>query len=237
MPIRSRLIRFEEKNASRRIAVAFIGTVALLVFFALFGLRILIGFSLLIDRIRGGSAALPQQQAVILPPVLDPLPEATNSATLDVRGKAAAKMQLILYVNTNEYKKLTVADDGTFESTGIPVSEGTVTISAKAADDKNNVSELSNVLTTVVDRTAPKLVIDAPADNATINDGTHKAAVSGMTDEDMKVTINGRIVVVKSDGSFTYSMPLNDGENKLTIISRDAAGNETKAERKVTYQP
>jgi len=46
-----------------------------------------------------------------------------------------------------------------------------------------------------------------------------------------------RFVSVKDDGSFTYNLRLNDGENTLTIIARDAAGNETKLERKVTYQP
>ena len=235
--IRSRLSRFEEKNASRRIAVALIGTVGLLVFFALFGIRMLIGFSLLIDRIRGGSAAPQQQQTIILAPVLDPLPEATNSARISIKGKAAAKARLVPYLNDSEYKKLTVADDGTFESQDIPVEEGPVTLSAKVVDDKNSASDLSNVITTVVDRTAPKLTIDKPSDGTTVNDGTHKVAVTGLTDEDMKVTINGRIVVVKSDGSFTYSMPLNDGENVLTILSKDPAGNETNVERNVTYQP
>lgn len=235
--VHSRLRRFEEKNASRRIAVALIGTVALLVFFGLFGLRMLIGFSLLIDRIRGGSASLQPQQSVILPPVLDPLPEATNSATITVHGKAMPKAGLILYLNNTEYKKLQVGDNGAFEEQHIPVEEGPVTISAKSVDEKNTISELSNVLTSTVDRTAPKLTVDKPEDRSTVNDGTHKVTVNGLTDEDMKVTINGRIVVVKSDGSFSYSMPLNDGENKLTILSHDPAGNETKVERTVIYQP
>lgn len=235
--ISSRIRRYEEKNASRRIATALIGTAGLLVFFGVFGIRMLIGFSLLIDRIRGGSAPIPQQQAVILSPVLDPLPEATKATTITIHGKATAKMQLILFLNDAEYKRLAVSDDGTFEVNDIPVSEGSVTASAKITDDKNNISELSNVITTMVDRTAPKLTVDKPADGITINDGTHKATVNGITDEDMKVTINGRIAVVKSDGSFTYSMPLNDGENILSILSKDAAGNETKVERKVIYQP
>lgn len=235
--ISSRLRRVEEKNASRRIAIALFGSVAILAFLGLFGVRILIGFSLLVDRIRGGTPQIQQQQAVLLSPTLDPLPEATNSATLSVHGRATAKQQLILYVNDAEYKKLTVENDGTFAIDDIPVDEGRVSISAKLTDGKDNTSDLSNVIVTTVDRTPPKLTIDKPEDNMTINDGTHKVTVNGITDEDMKVTINGRIVVVKSDGSFTYSMPLNDGANTLTILSRDFAGNETKMERKVTYQP
>lgn len=235
--ISSRLRRFEEKNASRRIAIALFGTIGLLVFFGIFGIRMLIGFSLFIDRIRGVSPPTQQQQSLILPPILDPLPEATNSTTITIGGNASPKTQLILYVNGSEFKKITVSDDGSFEIRDIPAQEGPIALSAKVMDDKNNVSDLSNVISSIVDRTAPKLTVDTPADGTSVNDGTHKVSVDGLTDEDMKVTINGRIVVVKSDGSFTYSMPLNDGENILSIVSRDPAGNETRVERKVIYQP
>lgn len=235
--ISSRLRRVEDKKASKRIAIALIGMVGLLVFLALFGVKILIGFSLLVDRLRGGSPPTIQQQSLVLPPVLDPLPEATKSEALDVHGKGTPKTQAIVYLNDTEYKKVPVGDDGTFTVSGVALSPGSVSISAKLIDDKNNISNLSNVITTTVDRTAPKLTIDKPEDNTTVNDGTHKVLVNGITEEDMKITINGRIVVVKSDGSFSYSMPLNDGENKLTIISHDPAGNETSVERTVTYKP
>lgn len=235
--VSSRLRRFEEKNATRRIAIAIFGSIAILVFLALFGVRILIGFSLLIDRIRGGTQQQAPQQTLILAPVLDPLPEATKSATLTVYGRGAPKTEAALYLNGEEYKKVGVNEDGTFEISGIPVEEGKVTLNAKLIDEKNTSSDFSNTISTLVDRTAPKLVVDKPEDNTTINDGTHKVTVNGITDEDMKVAINDRIVVVKADGSFTYSMPLNDGENKLAIIARDPAGNETKVERKVIYQP
>jgi len=235
--ISSRLRRVEDKKASKRIAMALIGMAGLLVFLALFGVKILIGFSLLVDRMRGGSTPVTQQQSLVLPPVLDPLPEATKEEKLDIHGKGTPKTQAIVYLNDTEYKKVPVADDGTFTVTGMSVDPGSITISAKLIDDKDNVSELSNVITTTVDRTAPKLTIDKPEENTTINDGTHKVLVNGITEDATKITINGRIVVMKTDGSFSYSMPLNDGENKLKITAHDPAGNETSVERTVTYTP
>lgn len=235
--VSSRLRRVEEKDASRRIAIALLGIVGVSVFLLLFGVKILIGFSLLVDRIRGGSAPVEQQQTIVLPPVLDPLPEATGSATISISGKGAPKTKAIVYVNDAEYKRIPVETDGAFTMSDIPIDGKSITIYAKLIDDKDNMSNASNTITTTADRTAPKLTIDKPEDNATINDGTHKVTVTGITDEDSKVTINGRIVVVKSDGSFNYQMPLNDGENKLKIVSKDEAGNETSVERKVTYQP
>jgi len=235
--VSSRLRRVEEKDASRRITIAVFGIIGVSVFLLLFGVKILIGFSLLVDRIRGGSTPDAQQQTIVLPPVLNPLPEATGSATISVSGKGIPKTYVILYVNETEYKRIPVEADGAFTMSNIPIDKGNIAIYAKLIDDKNNISNASNTITTTADRTAPKLTIDKPENNATINDGTHKVTVTGITDEDMKVTINGRIVVVKSDGSFSYQLPLNDGENKLTIISKDEAGNETSVERTVTYQP
>ncbi len=142
--VSSRLSRFEEKSARHRIAIGLIGSIGILILIAAFGLKLLIGFSVLIDRIRGGSAPIQSTQAsVLLPPVLDPLPEATNSATITVRGTAQSKDQVVLYVNSIEYKRMTVPDTGTFIFSDIPVDEGNISITAKLLDAKQNASEVS----------------------------------------------------------------------------------------------
>lgn len=235
----SRLSRTEEKTARHRIAIGLIGSIALLIFFAVFGLKLLIGFSLLVDKIRGGTTPVDQSsQSVLLAPVLDTISDATNSATLTIGGTAQANDTVILYKNGTEYKKLPIPDTGVFRITDIPVDEGAVSFYAIITDQKNRTSERSNTVSTTVDRTPPKLVVDSPSDNTTINDGSHKVTVTGLTDnDDIRVTITGRIVVIKSDGSFTYHMPLNDGQNKLEIIATDPAGNTTTVTRMVTYQP
>lgn len=232
----SRLRRFEDKKASKRLYLAILGSIAVLLFLLLFGLKILIGFSVFVDKMRGGS---PQQKTVsdiLLPPILDSLSESTNSASITIHGKADPKREVIVYVNDKEYKKIIITDTGDFTLTNIPVNEEKVTISAKLKGDKDEISALSNIITTLVDRTPPTLELLKPADGATINDGTHKVGIEGKTDEGMKVTVNGRIAVVRENGSFMYQMSLTDGENQLTVVSTDPAGNQTKVERRVTYQ-
>lgn len=236
--VSSRLSRFEEKSARHRIAIGLIGSLGILILIAVFGLKLLIGFSVLIDRIRGGTTPIQSTQtSVLLPPVLDPLPEATNSASITVSGTAQSKDQVIVYLNAIEYKRMTVPDSGSFTFPNIPVDEGAMSVTAKLIDAKQNTSDLSTAVTTVIDRTPPKLTVDNPTDNLTVNDGTHKVTVSGITDPDMTVTINGRIAIVKSDGSFTYSLPISDGQNKVEVLSKDAAGNSTTVTRTVIYQP
>ena len=235
--IRSRLRRFEEKNAKRKILIGILGSVAVIVLLIVFGVKLLIAFSLGVEQLRGNPNVTPTpQQAVLLPPVLDPLPEATNSATLIVTGSGTANKTVVLYVNGGEYQRAEIAADGTFSFSGIPVETGSITITAKLTDGKNTFSDVSNTISTTISRTAPKLTIDSPSDNQTINDGSHKVTVNGLTDPDARVTINGRIVIVKSDGSFSYDMPLSNGQTTLTITATDAAGNTTTVTKNVTYQ-
>ncbi len=235
--ISSRLGRFENRKAQKRLLIAIGGSIGILLFIALFGLKMLVGFSLLVDRLRGASTSNQQTQSnLLLPPVIDPLPEATFSSTLSITGRGTAKNQVIVYIDDKQFKKFAVNDDGTFALSDIPVDEGEVSISSKITDDKGNTSDLSNIVHVTVDRKPPTLEVSKPDDGAKIQDGTHKATIEGKTDEDGRVTINDRIVVVRSGGTFTYAMPLSDGENTLKIVATDPAGNQTTIERRVTYQ-
>ncbi len=228
--------RLEETRQKRRLAIAIVGSIAILVFFGLFGLRILVGFSLLVDRIRGNTPASQNTTELILPPILDPIPNATNSSMLVVSGSAQANLEIILYVDEKEAEKSNVSGNGTFTLTLDGLTEGTKHISAKVSDDKGTVSELSNVLTVLVKKKGPTLELTAPEDNSTLNGDDNKITISGKTEEDTSVTVNDRVMVVSGDNTFTYKYPLNDGENKLKIIATDIAGNTTTIERTVTYR-
>ncbi len=233
--LRSRLSRLEERKERKRLTLAVVGSIAILIFVGTFGVRILIGFSLFVDKLRGTTVPTQQTDVLILPPVLDPQPIATNSAAIVVTGHGEAGRTLILYLNDGEFKKTKVQEDGTFSVPSVPLSGGTNTISAKLSDDKENTSGLSNVLSVTYANKPPALEVSAPEDNATVSGDTNTVAVTGTTDENVTVTVNGRLVVIKSDNSFSYNYPLNDGDNILTIVATDAAGNQTKVERKVIY--
>lgn len=219
--------------------VGLVGSVALLIFLAFFGVKLLIGFSLLIERIRGGGApaAQTQQQSILLPPALDPLPDASNSATLTVTGTSEPHQKVILYKNADEYAQTDVSGDGTFRFADIPVDEGAVRFTAKLLDGKGRTSDMSPAVSTTIDRKPPTLTVDSPGENATVNDGTNKVTVNGLTDADARVTINNRVIITRADGSFSYAMRINDGDNTLDIVASDDAGNQTKVTRHVKYQP
>ena len=232
----SRISRLEDKKQQRRLIGAIVGSIAILILVALFGVKALISFSLLVDKLRGNSPQTTQsQQTIIAPPVLDTPPVATNSASMVLTGKGQAGLTLIVYLSDGEFKKLPVPQDGNFSVSGIPLKEGVNTMSAKMSDDKGNTSDLSNVVSVTYTNKPPKLEVSKPDENANISGDINTVVVTGKTDEDVTVTINDRFVVVKNDNSFTYNYPLNEGDNILKIVATDTAGNQTKVERKVTY--
>lgn len=55
--------------------------------------------------------------------------------------------------------------------------------------------------------------------------------VSGKTDKDTAVTIAGERIFTNNDGVFTYDLPLNEGENKITINLVGANGKTIMIEK------
>lgn len=233
----SRLRKVEERELKKRLFFMLVGTIGILTFLGVFGLKILVSFSLLVDKIRGNTPAAKQGQAIILPPSLNPLPEATNSALVAVSGLGQSGYTLILYVNEKDTKKIPVPKDGNFSINDVAVQEGTNIISAKLTDDHGNTSDLSNVISVSVKRTPPTLEVSSPAENTTIYGDKNTVTVAGtVKDDSTTVTVNGRFAVVSSNGTFSYDAALNNGSNTLAVVASDAAGNQITVERHVTYQ-
>jgi hypothetical protein len=79
------------------------------------------------------------------------------------------------------------------------------------------------------DVTPPPLFVDAPA-------FTNRASltISGLTDPDAAVTLNGQALSVDAQGRFSKSLTLVAGSNTLTFTAKDKAGNTATVARTVT---
>jgi len=233
----SRLRKFEEKRQEKKIIGSIAGIIAIFLFILIFGLKILTGFSILIDNIRGGSKKVTTttSEQLILPPELDPLPTATNSATFVITGKGTAGLTAVLNINELDTKEVKVDEDGSFTFKNVPLTEGQNSFSARLTDDKKNVSTTSETVTITYKKSKPTLEITAPSDGTKINGEQNIVTITGKTEDTNTVTVNGRMVMMKNDGSFTLDFSLGEGDTTLVIIATDLAGNQTKEERKVTY--
>ena len=90
-------------------------------------------------------------------------------------------------------------------------------------------------LTVTLDRTAPPLTLSKPKNGDTIDGPT--LTVEGKAEPGAIVLVNDRSVFVGPDGSFSDSVTVPLGALAVTVIARDRAGNETKAQLAVTVKP
>jgi hypothetical protein len=61
--------------------------------------------------------------------------------------------------------------------------------------------------------------------------------LQGKTEPQSEVMINGKDVLVSADGSFSDSVDLREGRNKLTVLITDPAGNTVNKTIFITYTP
>jgi len=78
---------------------------------------------------------------------------------------------------------------------------------------------------------APKLVLDYPAQDLTINNSTIK--VSGQAEYSAKLTINGQQIFVDSDGRFEQEINLSPGLNTLQIEAVNRFGKKSEITRQI----
>ncbi len=233
MPPLSRLRRFEEKKLQKRLILMISAIVGIILFFGIFGFRMLVGISLLLDRSSGISVT--PTPALLFPPLLDPIPEATNTAKIIISGSAPADTSVLIFVNDTEVKNGSVNTEGLFSFNGIPLKDGKNIITAMVRDAQGNSSQPTDEYPIVYKKAGPALEVNTPESDMTINGGENKYTVNGKVEDQSKVTVNDRFVVLKPDGGFSYTMDLTEGVNAVKVIATDIAGNTTTIERQITY--
>lgn len=215
----------------RRIIVVLV----ILASFAIVMPRLLTRLSLYFDRSITETVNENYETNIIFPPVFDPIIEATNEARFAVRGYSQNAQKVEIYINNILKDTISVdAENGSFSIDNLHLYEGENIIKgvAIAADGKK--SSPSNETRILYTKKAPDLEITSPQDNEHFT-GNARIKIEGKTDPGVTVKINKRWAMVRSDGTFTFSTDLSQGENSFEIIAEDPAGNKTTVARIVTY--
>ena len=121
-------------------------------------------------------------------------------------------------------QNIEVSDDGSF-SLDIPLNEGLNPVTIVVIDSAGNRNVQEIVL--IKDTTAPSFSVSASGPRIR---NIPVASITGAVDligepGDVQVTVNGLPVVVHTDGSFSTETTLAEGENTITVVATDAAGN------------
>lgn len=85
------------------------------------------------------------------------------------------------------------------------------------------------------DDTPPFLTIETPAPGVILREAS--LTVSGESEPGATVTVNGAPAGAAPDGAFSLTIEAEPGDNALTIVATDPAGNETRQDRRFSYTP
>jgi hypothetical protein len=231
---RSRLRSNLKTKAYHNLFLAFFGVVIIVAVLFFFGTKILIGFSLLSEKLSGtdatNSTIQSNDSSYVSPPSLDPVVDATNSAQIVVTGIASAQQTIHLYVNGELVDKTPVRDDNHFKFASVTLKEGQNMIKALAVTSSKKKSDYSAELQINFLKKSPTLTINQPQDGQGFKKDPGTESIIGQTDPGVQVTVNDFVAIVDAQGKFSYLYTLKDGDNDLKIKATDDAHNETVKE-------
>ena len=233
--VRSRLLRRMEQRTQKNLFLSVLGIILVILLAFKLGIPLLVNISLFLSGSKDNHEVKKQELSFIAPPVFNPFPQATSSATIIVSGIASENQSVKLYINDALIDEVKTENDGNF-SFKETIKPGENIIKAKAVV-KDKESDFSKEITTSFKSAPPSLDISSPANNQSFSKDQNTIDVKGTTDADVKVTINGFRAITEDSGKFSYRLPLQNGENNIKIEAVDIAGNKTEKEIKVTYNP
>jgi len=221
----------------RKAALLVIATICLLGLVVIYGVPVLIKLAVLAGEWRSSASGNARSDVIPPgPPFLLVNYVATNSAQLTVSGTAEPGSTVYISINSKDSAKVTTQDDGNFE-TKVVLAEGNNIFSAVAVDDAGNKSRVAKTVSVWYSNEMPSLEIETPTDNQEFSGENKRIEIKGKTDPQMRLVVNGRIIIVNSEGKFTMFYNLADGENILEFVAQDQAGNETRKKLTVKYVP
>ncbi|MCR4326443.1 MAG: Ig-like domain-containing protein [Candidatus Roizmanbacteria bacterium] len=202
--------------------------------FFIFGFLINLAFSVR-DGVGNTAATTVQKEGplVLLDPTLDDVPYATNTATITVHGTAMAETTVDLLVNGGKRDSRRSSFEGEF-SFDVVLTEGENILRVASEDSDGKQTLKSRDYAVLYLDTPPELTVDGLEDGKTVDKPDF--TVQGKTDKEVFIQINNAPVVVRADGSFSTSITLKEGDNTITVVATDVAGNETKQEAKIVYK-
>ncbi|MCL4386942.1 hypothetical protein M1307_00920 [Patescibacteria group bacterium] len=239
---KSRLKRKIEKQAKKQSILFTLGILFVLFIIVKFGLGVITGiggFFVKVNEIKGtAKTQTSQTQEVLIPPTLDTIPQATKEPNVKITGKTnETNGSIQLFLNDSLDTNTKVNKDGTFTFDKVSLKEGENTIKVRLRTDNDKTSDFSDEYTISYIKSGPKLDVNSPSDGATFSKDNQEITVQGKTDPNNKVTVNGFWAIIDQDGNYSYTLKLNNGDNTISIEATDPAGNSTKKEVKVTYNP
>lgn len=228
-----RLARHEEKATITRVVWLSVISVGLGIFMLTAGIPLLGKFADFLDILFKDKNESTTDVGTLQAPILDELPEATNSSILKISGFATSGETVDIYLDGQKVTTVKIVDSRfIFDDLLLKLGENKVSAKAIATSGE---SDSSQTKTVIYDNQEPKLEVKEPADGQSFS-GNNRIRVSGATDRDAQVFVNGFLASIDFEGNFEVLVPVAEGETQLEIRAVDQAGNEKVEKRKVNFR-
>ena len=231
---RSRLERKKDEQITKNTVFMGFLTVVIFILIIVFGLPLLIKFSILLGNTKSKKDITTENIVPPLAPRLIVPFEATSSSQIKIEGFAEAGSVVELLKNDQSIGKTEVTTDGNFSFGDVELNEGQNNFSAIANKDVGGTSEVSKIASVVFDKTAPELTMSNPGEDSVTVDSADFDII-GKSEKGVNVTVNGKLATVDADGNFKLKIQLNSGKNDVEIVVKDTALNETRKTISITY--
>lgn len=231
----SHRLRAQERNVIKKLIFSLAILFGGILFAVFIGLPILARLAVSLSLIKKENTNVTDKISVSLfAPIIEPLPLATNSASIAIYGSSDKERTITLWVNGEKTDEKLTDEEGKFNFRGVKLKEGNNKIEArtKFKEEESAPSQVE----IVYKKEPPKLEIQEPSEGQNMI-GEAKITIKGQTDPDTRISINDRFVIVERDGNFSYPITLKEGENSFSFTAIDEAGNVTQKELKVNYSP
>lgn len=235
---KTRLAKLDERKSLKQAVLFIFLTIILVIVLLVVGIPALIKLVIFLGDLHSSGQKVETMTDVVPPsaPILQPLPEATNSAKVNLSGYAEANTNIKIYFGEESVREVTSDPEGNFTVENLRLKEGNNIIRAKSFN-KNKESPFSQEISVVFDEKPPEIEITIPQDGDKYFDKDKLIKVEGKTDANINVYVNGRLTLTNTDGFFNSMINLSEGENTITVKATDLAGNVGSKEIKVSYNP
>ncbi len=154
-----------------------------------------------------------------------------NSSTVTIKYKSTAEDTAYYLVSVDGETPVKVTETS-YTVKGL--ADGKHVITVRAVDISGNIGDPATV-TITVDTKPPVIELENVADGTLVTSPT--LTISGKAVDAVKLWVNGEQIELGSDGSFTTTVNLQTGMNKIVFKAVDEAGNTIVKDIRVYYYP
>lgn len=232
----SRLEKHQKKELTSTIIVFAVILLITLYFIFTVGIKLLLNVSVFIANLtsKKTETIFTKNSDIYGSVNIDSIPSATNSAKIVVTGSVFNLNLVEFYVNGEKVKETTLSASDNFSEEIGDLKNGNNEIYVKAKTQDGKIVKQSKKFTVLYKSEKPKLEIQEPTEASKTSKSEIK--IKGSTDKETFIKVNDFPVVVDAIGNFETNIRLKEGDNTITIIAEDQAGNREQKTLTITYQ-